>query len=138
MENQNEDLPHPTPPLTPPPVVPHPPLVFRPPFPVNLELVINFIQMILPEVEVRIDYRLYLETVFEVVPRYKRIDLAVYVIPIVNPLLIAYSTNLTVYQPPRRAATVEAEVKVLIRELIGDVTPPFDLRPPMKIISWNC
>lgn len=122
-------------PQSPPPQIPHPPPIYQPPLPLNLDLIVDQVHMIFPDVEVWNEYQLYLATVFEIVPRYKCVDLALELCPIVNPLTLVYSINLTAYQPLWTTTTVGEQDMALIRELMGVVIPPIDFHPLTKIIT---
>lgn len=110
-------------------------MVFLPVWPANLQLAMERIHMILPDLLIEMEFRLFMASVIEIDPRYRRLEVLVSIEKIEEPEIVAVRTKLahhwTDWESPR-GALPSAEV---LRELLGLSPPRINFRPPIKIIS---
>lgn len=94
--------------------------------------------MVLPDMEISVDLRLFMSLAIKVDPRYCRIEVAVYPEEIHEPNIAMMKTTLMQYYLDRETPPGEPPSDALLREIFGLSEPQPDLRLAMKIISWNC
>lgn len=94
--------------------------------------------MMLPDLEVAIDFLLFLAVAIKVDPQYHRLEMAVYADEIHDPNIVVIRTELMHFHLDRETPRGAPPSDRLIREMLGLVEPHPDPRPRMKIITWNC
>lgn len=80
----------------------------------------------LPEMEIRMDFTLFVSVAIEVDPRYRRLKVVVYADEIQDPYIVVIKTDLMNYHLDRETPRGELPSAGQMREMLGLIEPPPD------------
>ena len=113
---------------------------FNPPeWPYNNNLMIDFSRMVYPQLDLLMDYRLFMANVIEVAPRYRRVSMIVSTEAVYAPEeIIVIQTDIIHHWEDREIRVRLATEQELMTDYLGEEEIPTNFHPAMKIITWNC